>query len=117
MLYEVITPTVEPSFEVAKNNYSTGIWFARSLDGNYTELDLHLTYELKDFSFTIYDYYCPPSIQASNEIANYKKLTTDHIIELNLAYNGSEYFPLKILLASMVYGNDFDSNTNRNNFV
>ena len=64
------SPTFEPTFEVSRNNYTTGIWFAQSLDGNYTELDLYFTYTFKNFSFTIYDYYCPPSIGATSPLLN-----------------------------------------------
>ena len=110
------SPTIEPSFEITRNNSTTGIWFAQSIDGNYTELDLYFTYKFKSLSFTIYDYYCPPSIQASNEIANYDKYTTKHTIELNLAYNGTPLFPIKILVATMVYGDDINSETNQKNY-
>lgn len=109
-------PTIEPSFEVTKNNSTTGIWVAQSIDGNYTELDLYFTYEHKDFSFTLYDYYCPPSIQASNEIANYNQPNTNHTIELNLAFAGNERIPFSVLLATMVYGDDLDSETNKHRY-
>lgn len=109
-------PTIEPSFEVNKNNSTTGIWIAQSIDGNYTELDLYFTYTFNDFSFTLYDYYCPPSIQASNEIANYNQTNTNHTIELNLAFAGNEKVPFNILVATMIYGDDLDHETNKNNY-
>lgn len=108
------TPTFEPSFEITRNNYTTGIWFAQSIDGNYTELDLYFTYHVKNFSFTIYNYYCPPSIETSKEITNYDKYTTKHTIELNAAFNGAKQFPVKVLVATMVYGDDINSDNNRN---
>lgn len=110
------SPTIEPTFEINRNNYATGIWLAQSIDGNYSELDLYLNYKLRDFSFTIYDYYCPPSFEASNEFANYRKNTTKHTIELNLAFNGNEQVPINILLATMVYGDDMNSETTKNNY-
>lgn len=109
-------PSIEPSFEINQNNYKTGIWFAQSIDGNYTELDLYLTYNYKNFSFTIYDYYCPPSIEASSEIANYDRNSTKHTIELDLAYLGSQEFPLKVLVATMIYGDDLNTSTNKNQY-
>lgn len=108
------TPTFEPSFEITRNNYTTGIWFAQSIDGNYTELDLYFTYNVKNFSITIYDYYCPPSIETSKEITNYDKYTTKHTIELNAAFNGTQQFPVKLLVATMVYGDDINSENNKN---
>jgi len=79
-----LSPTLEPSFKVTRNNSTTGIWLAHSLDGNYSELDLFFTYNLKSFSFTVYDYYCPPSYRESNEITNFDKYTTNHTIELDV---------------------------------
>ncbi|MCB2194316.1 MAG: hypothetical protein KQH79_00555 [Bacteroidetes bacterium] len=108
------TPTFEPSFEITRNNYTTGIWFAQSIDGNYTELDLYFSYNVKNFSFTIYDYYCPPSIETSKEITNYDKYTTKHTIELNAAFNGTKQLPIKLLVATMVYGDDINSDNNKN---
>ncbi len=109
-------PTFKPSFEITGNNSTTGIWFAQSIDGEYTEMDLYFTYSYRSFSFTIYDYYCPASIETSNEITNYKRNTTDHTIELNVAFNGTTRFPFKVLVATMVYGNDINSETNKNNY-
>ncbi len=108
------SPTFEPSFEITRNNYTTGIWFAQSIDGNYTELDLYFTYSMKNFSFTIYDYYCPPSIETSKEITNYDKYTTKHTIEVDAAFNGTKQFPVKLLVATMVYGDDINSENNKN---
>lgn len=100
------SPTIEPSFEIKRNNTTTGIWLAHSLDGNYSELDLYFTYNLKAFSFTVYDYYCPPSHRETNEITNYDKYTTKHTFELNAAFNGTDNFPISVLVATMVYGDD-----------
>ena len=110
------SPTIEPSFDVTRNNSTTGIWVAQSLDGNYTELDLYFKYTLNNFSFTIYDYYCPPSYKSSNEIADYNKYTTKHTIEFDFAFNGTQYFPIKILVATMVYGDDLDVKTNKKRY-
>ncbi len=109
-------PTIEPTFEVNKNNSTTGIWLAQSIDGNYTELDLYFAYNYNNFSFTLYDYYCPPSFQASNEIANYNQINTNHTIELNLAFSGNDKIPFNVLIATMVYGDDLNSETNKNNY-
>ncbi|PLX15659.1 MAG: hypothetical protein C0597_08585 [Marinilabiliales bacterium] len=108
------TPTFEPTFEISKENTTSGIWFAQSIDGNYTELDLYFTYNFQNFSFTIFDYYCPASIETSHEITNYNRNSTKHTIELYLAFNGTNQFPLKILVATMIYGDDINSETNQN---
>ncbi|MCG8411448.1 MAG: hypothetical protein MI739_09205 [Bacteroidales bacterium] len=106
----VKSPCIEPSFEITKNNSTTGIWAAQSLDGNYTELDLYFKYSLKDFSFTVYDYFCPPSYKNSGEIIDFDRKTTSHIIEIDFAFNGTPSFPISLMAATMVYGSDRDAN-------
>jgi len=110
------SPTIEPWFEVRTNNTTTGIWFAQSIDGNYTELDLYFLYSYKNFTLGVYDYYCPPTFQASSEITNYSQNTTYHTIELTLAYKGPESFPVNFMVATMVYGDDLHSETNKNRY-
>ncbi|MBI9055333.1 MAG: hypothetical protein JEY96_16030 [Bacteroidales bacterium] len=110
------SPTIEPSFEITRNNSTSGIWLAHSLDGNYSELDLYFKYSLKSFSFAIYDYYCPPSYRESDEITNFDKYSTNHTIELDAAFNATQNFPISILVATMVYGDDKNSETNENRY-
>ena len=110
------TPTIEPSIEVSRNNSITGLWFAQSIDNSYTEFDLYFIYQLKNFSFTIFDYYCPPSIQASTEISNFNKFTTHHTIELDFAFNGTDKIPFSFLVATMIYGEDLHPETKENNY-
>jgi hypothetical protein len=110
------TPSIEPSFEVTKNNSTTGIWLAQSIDSKYTELDLYFVYHFEDFSFTLFDYYCPPSIRTGDEITNFEKYSTHHTFELNLAYNGNEKIPFSFLVATMIYGDDIRFGTKKNNY-
>jgi len=110
------SPTIEPSFVISRNNSTTGIWLAHSLDGNYSELDLYFTYNLKSFSFTVYDYYCPPSYRESSEITNFDKYSTNHTIEIDVAFKGTQNFPVSFLVATMVYGDDKNQETKENRY-
>ena len=106
--------TIEPSLEISNNNTTMGIWFAHSVDNKYSEMDLYLAYNYKVFTFTILDYFCPSSYKQSREITNFNKETTNHIIELTTAFNGTERFPISIMVGTMLYGYDRDSETNEN---
>ncbi|NOQ24733.1 MAG: hypothetical protein GQ564_05155 [Bacteroidales bacterium] len=108
------SPTIEPSFEFTTNKSTTGIWLAHSIDGNYSELDLYFTHIWRNFSFTIYDYYCPQTYKESNEITNYYKSTTKHTIELDVEFKGTPKFPITVLVATMIYGDDQNQETNKN---
>ncbi len=108
------SPTIEPSIEFTTNKSTTGLWLAHSIDGNYSELDLYFTHTWRNFSFTVYDYFCPQTYKKSNEITNYNKSTTKHTIELDVEFKGTPKFPIAILLATMVYGDDQNQETNKN---
>ncbi len=103
------SPTVEPTFELSTPNSTFGIWAAHSIDNNYSELDLYFTQTYKNISFTIFDYYCPPSYKNSNEITDYTQNTTKHTIELALEYSNMFNTPFNFMVASMIYGDDTNS--------
>jgi hypothetical protein len=110
------SPTIEPSIEFAANKSTTGVWLAHSIDGKYSELDLYFTQTWRNFSFTLYDYYCPQTYKESNEIMNYNKSTTKHTIELDVEFKSTSKFPIAVLLATMVYGDDQNQETNKNKY-
>src|SRR6056297_13305 len=109
-------PTLEPSVTFTKNNHTLGAWAAQSIDGSYSEMDIYLNYKFRNFSFTIWDYYCPTSFSGNDEFTDFNEHTTKHTIELEAAYQGSSGFPLEILAATMVYGDDLNPENQDNYF-
>lgn len=109
-------PTIEPTLELSTDNSTTGIWAAHSIDNQYTEIDLYFTYNYKNISFTIFDYYCPPSYKASSEITNYEKYSTKHTIELALEISNIINTPFDFMVATMVYGDDLHNETLENRY-
>lgn len=105
------TPTLEPSVTFTKNNYTTGIWAAQSIGGNYSEIDIYFNYEFRNFSFAVYDYYCPTSFIGEDEFTDFNEFTTKHTLELDIAYHGSPELPFHLLVATMVYGDDKNPET------
>lgn len=108
-------PTLEPSVTFSKNSYSMGVWAAQSIDGDYAEMDIFFNYNFRDFSFSVYDYYCPTSFSGNDEFTDFNEHTTKHTFELDVAYNGSSGFPFQMLVATMVYGDDLNPK-NQNNY-
>ncbi|MEE4196480.1 MAG: hypothetical protein V2I54_02450 [Bacteroidales bacterium] len=107
-------PTLEPSVSFTKDSYSMGIWAAQSIDGSYSEMDIYFNYDFRDFSFTVYDYYCPTSFSGNDEFTDFNEYSTKHTLELNLTYHGSSGFPFQIMAATMVYGDDLNPDNNKN---
>ncbi|MDY6801313.1 MAG: hypothetical protein SVU94_08825 [Bacteroidota bacterium] len=108
-------PTLEPSVTFSKKSYSMGVWAAQSIDGTYSEMDIYFNYDFRNFSFNVYDYYCPTSFSGNDEFTDFNEHTTKHTIELDIAYHGSSYFPFQILIATMVFGDDLNPR-NQNNY-
>ncbi len=109
-------PTIEPTVEISTGNSTTGIWAAQSIDNKYTEIDLYLTYNYKNISFTIFDYYCPPTYKSSSEITNFEKYSTKHTIELALEVSSIFKSPFDFMIATMVYGDDIHDETMKNRY-
>lgn len=109
-------PTVEPSLELSTANSKVGIWAAHSIDGKYSEIDLYFSYQYKNITFSVFDYYCPPSYKETDEITNYTRYSTKHTIELALEYNNMFKSPFNFMVASMVYGDDLNSETKENRY-
>lgn len=109
-------PTIEPTLELSTGNSTSGIWAAHSIDNKYTEIDMYFTYNYKNISFTIFDYYCPPTYKASSEITNYDKYSTKHTIELALEVSNILKTPFNFMVATMVYGDDLHNETLKNRY-
>jgi hypothetical protein len=83
-------------------NLTVGAWGSVSLNGQYYEPDLFLTYNFKNISLTITDVHGG----FGNDFFNYKSNETTHLIDAMLAYQISESFPLKISGSVICYGFD-----------
>lgn len=111
-----LAPTIEPSIKLSTGNTTTGLWAAHSIDNEYTEIDLYFNYRYKNISFTIFDYYCPPTYKSTNEITNYEKYSTKHTIELVLELANILRSPVNFMIGTMVYGDDLNSEKNKNRY-
>ena len=100
------SPSIEPSISYNHKNFTAGVWAAQSINGDYTEMDVFLSYSLKNFTLTLYDYYCPPTLNTRHRLFNYEAKSTWHSIDVNLEYGGTDKFPISFLLATMIYGDD-----------
>lgn len=108
-------PCIEPSIWISQGKIDFGTWAAQSIDAEYSELDLYLNYSYKNFTISVYDYFCPTEIK-NTEFLNYSNSTTKHSFDINFSYNGSQNFPISILISTIVYGDDKNPNNNKNYF-
>ncbi len=105
------SPAIQPTLSLTYKNITFGTWasytFSREM---LQEVDLFLSYETRFATFTLNNYYNPPS-DSIGFIGDYFELSskkTPHILEGVLSLNGPEKFPIVITAAVMFWGNDKD---------
>lgn len=102
------SPSIQPGISYEKAGFTIGAWgaYATNLTGAQ-EADMYLGYTFyKDlFSITITDYFFPDELNTYHYF-DYKKQSTGHILEASLSFNGTDDFPLTVLIATNIYGAD-----------
>ncbi len=106
------SPAIQPGVSVGIGGLEIGAWGSYTMGGvnPYQELDLYLSYTFADMiTVTLNDYFFPIEGLADSvdyKYFNYKEKETGHILEASVSFNGTENFPLSILLAVNFYGSD-----------
>lgn len=112
------SPNIQPMLEYAhKSGFTIGCWGAFNTVGTYNEVDLYLSYQLRGFNLTFTDYFFPVSAIPTNSFEkyfNYKNSTTGHLYETSVKWEGSDKFPLSVLVGSFIYGGDKNSEGKQN---
>lgn len=95
-------PSFQPTFAIVSGGLEAGVWGSTNLKGTYKELDPYIFYTTKYIKFGVTDY----NWTFSRSYFDYKKSTTDHIIEGTIGFTGTEGLPLSITVNTMLYGAD-----------
>lgn len=102
------SPSIQPGIEYSKGGFTVGTWgaFTTNLPG-VQEADLYLSYTFKEtFSLTFTDYFFPDETNPDYKYFDYDDATTGHVFEASASFNGTEKFPLTVLVAVNVWGAD-----------
>lgn len=137
------SPAIQPNLYLSWRGLNFGVWGSYSFTpyshqlndsvsvnmGNYTEMDVYLSYTLKWFTLMCYDYFIPNGLDPNYtgiqryQYFNYNNKNTGHTLEISLAFAGPKAFPIKFFAGTLVYGDDKAkdslgaySNPNKNNF-
>jgi hypothetical protein len=117
---------IQPSLSLDAFGFSLGAWgsygFTRytywiddttSIENNYSEVDLFLSYNYKYFTLLLTDYYAPLPLDTfpGANYFNWKNATTWHTLELTLILDGPEKFPIQFIAATLLYGADKGKDT------
>ena len=115
-------PGIQPNLALTWKGFELGVWGSYGFgkystkindstiieNGNYAEFDPYLSYTARYFSICFTDYFFPNSLNPNlnNKYFNYKSGNTGHLLEGMLCLQGPAKFPLKLMAATMFYGND-----------
>ncbi|MFK5959298.1 MAG: hypothetical protein QM495_10595 [Lutibacter sp.] len=102
------SPSIQLGVEYSKSGFAIGAWGAYAINfQGYQESDLYIKYTFHKEIFTVMvtDYYFQSDLVSQNYF-DYKKLTTGHVFEAALTFNGTEKLPLSLMIATNVYGAD-----------
>jgi hypothetical protein len=103
------SPSIQPYASFTVQNFELGVFGAYSVGGNNVnqEFDLWAAYTFGQGMFTLMltDYYSASDI-IDYDYFDYNENTTGHMLEGALYFNGTENFPLGVLVSVMFYGAD-----------
>ncbi len=102
------SPSIQPSVTFLYGSFDFMLWGAYATNNNnMQEVDWYLTYNLGDlFSLTLCDYFLMDNNLINNRYFMYRHDKTSHINELVFDYHGTKRFPLRLMAASVIYGDD-----------
>ncbi|MFO8021901.1 MAG: hypothetical protein R6U65_05490 [Perlabentimonas sp.] len=105
---------IQPTINVSKNNFQFGTWAAYTVNNNYSELDLYVSYTWRNFSISILDYFCPDETLRFNRLFDFKQQSTQHTIDAVASYDGSGKIPVRLMVSTLLYGDDLNPLNNKN---
>ncbi len=100
-------PAIEPYIAWRYKNFSINAWAAYAVNGSYREFDMWATYTWNNFTFGVFDYFCPSKDDPNPRFFNYSNDDTKHLIEYQIQYDGKA-IPISIMYAQFIHG--FDQN-------
>jgi len=101
-----------------KQNFRFGLWGGAGVNGTFKEIDYYLSYNTGGFTFALWDIYnFSKGAAYNNEQAfNYNARETGHFIDLSVAYQFQQKFPLKIYWATVLFGRDRGALNEKNRY-
>lgn len=102
-----LTPNIQPSVTLGYKNFSAQVWGSYGISQPYAEFDVNLSYNIGAFTLSVWDYYVNLDEATTTHYFNFSD-TTLHSIEGSLTFNGTDGFPISIILATYLWGDDKD---------
>jgi hypothetical protein len=96
-------PAIEPSVTFSGGRFSFNVWAAVTTNNSYSEVDLIPSYQFKELSVTLLDYYNPVAGK-SNSYLNFQDSLNRHSVELTVDNYSVENRRLKWMIGTFLLG-------------
>jgi len=116
------SPAVQPNLNFSWEGLAFGAWGSYAFTdhsvqvndtltehrGNYSEIDLYLSYTYRWFTIMVYDNFAMDGLNPNkgNRYFDWNTKTTGHTLEAILSFDGTEKVPLQVLFSLFFYGED-----------
>jgi hypothetical protein len=116
------SPGIQPCMEFSVKGFTIGAWgsygffnqqvegdFGQTVNlGNYSEIDLYVSYTRNWFTVLVNDYYVQDGLvpNGGSNYFDWDNSTTGHALEGSLIFEGLDNFPLRFSVSTMFYGAD-----------
>jgi hypothetical protein len=107
------SPSIQPNIAFSWDFFKIGSWGAFTTNGtNAQECDLYMSFSLFDGMFSVgaTDYFFPNDEDSRMSYYEFDEEKTGHIVEANVAFNGTETIPVGVSFNYNFYGFD-DANS------
>jgi hypothetical protein len=110
--------TTDIYYTAKKQHFRFGLWGAAGVNGNFKEIDYYVSYNVKGFTFALWDIYnfSRGADYNNRQVFNYKARETGHFIDLSVSYQFQQKFPLKIYWATILFGRDRGALNEKNRY-
>lgn len=105
MMTEESTPVIFPQMNYQYKGFYAYIMGGYSLNGNYSEIDLGISYTNKWLTIGVNDYYYPSTTTANDQYFNFDKNQTGHWLEGVITIS-PEKIPAYLTISNFFYGAD-----------
>lgn len=121
------SPAIQPNLSLSWKGLNIGLWGSYAVTGHslqvndsvltelgpYTETDIIISYTYRWFTLSLIDMFIPDGLRPNegNNFFDYRNSTTGHTLDASLTFDGTERFPLQLMVSTLVYGDDKNQDT------
>lgn len=110
-------PQFQPQLEFSTGNFTAGVWGSQSLTSTYGEVDLFVSYSIKNVSLTVFDYFYMDEEQLElSRFFDYRlhdSIPSCHTLDATIEWKEIQGTGFSFIASVFFFGDDHDENLKR----